>query len=394
MNLFWREKKDGRRAPGYLLYLLGGASVVAAVLVLHGRAGAPARPPPRRRGQAATVGAITQPAALMSPVQVAKKSEANPPEHSFRLRPASPAPPAATRSGSGGSFDAIDAALAAAPPLPAVEPVASDSPYAALPPALVPPRPGREEGNPEARLEKGQRLLGYRDPTAEAMGAGARSAGPAVAEPVGRASAPRGSLLHVILLTTVDTSNPSAVLQFGLVRSLVFHRRVLLPFGTRLLGRLAGHPQRDRLNLTAETILFPDGRELPVAAAAVEADETGANLRPGVAAQYFPPPPWVQLAPYLSDVVTGFLGLLESRAQSQFALGVGGLSLQSSNPATLRAPLAQASGQAIQDFTAGRLKEMEERYASYFLIPAGTEFWLQLENDLALGPLHALRIVD
>jgi len=142
---------------------------------------------------------------------------------------------------------------------------------------------------------------------------------------------------------------------------------------------------RDRLNLVADTLLYPDGLELPVNASAVEADETGGDIRPGIAATYFPPPKWVQVAPYVSDAMTGFMSLLQSRAQTQLSVGVGGVNVQTSTPDEVRAPLYQAGVQGIQDFTASRLKEVEQRYASYYLIRAGTACWLQLEADLDLS---------
>ena len=111
-----------------------------------------------------------------------------------------------------------------------------------------------------------------------------------------------------------------------------------------------------------------------------------------MAAEYFPPPTWVQLAPYVSDLATGYLGLLESRAQRQFALGAGGAVLPASAAADNgQAPLAQASAQAIQDFTQARLKEIIQRNASYYLIPAGTACWLQLDADLDLGAVRVGR---
>jgi len=173
-------------------------------------------------------------------------------------------------------------------------------------------------------------------------------------------------------------------LQFAAAGNLFFNHRLQIPFGTRFLGRLAGSPVRDRLNLSADEIVAPDGRELGISARAVEADDLGSDLRPGVAAQFIPPPAWAQLAPYVSDAVTGYLGLLQSRAQRQFVLGVGGLSLGGGS-ASASAPLEQASAQAVQDFASARLKEVEERYASHYLIPAGTECWLQLDADLDLG---------
>jgi hypothetical protein len=232
-------------------------------------------------------------------------------------------------------------------------------------------------------------LLGYRDTTADVAQVDPGRALPGETASSPEFFAPRGTLIYVCLLTTVDTGNPAAVIQFAAARSLFFNRRCQLPFGTRFLGRLSGEPVRDRINLTADTILYPDGLELPVSASAVEADETGRNVWPGVAAYYFPPPPWVQVAPYFSDFFTGAMGLLESRAQQQFAIGVGGVSVQTTGGGDLRAPLYQASAQAVQDFTQARLKEVERRYASHYLLPAGSACWLQLDADLNLAAAHA-----
>ena len=56
-----------------------------------------------------------------------------------------------------------------------------------------------------------------------------------------------------------------------------------------------------------------------------------------------------------------------------------------------RRPRARLPGseQAIQDFTEARLKELEERYAAYDMILAGTACCLQLNSDLDLSAAHA-----
>jgi hypothetical protein len=202
---------------------------------------------------------------------------------------------------------------------------------------------------------------------------------------------PRGALVRVFLLTTVDTSNPSAVIQFGVASDLIFNRVRQLEFGVRLLGRVSGHPMRERLNLSADTILYPDGLELPIKASAVEADAIGCNIRPGIGARYVPPPAWVQATPYAADLFAGVMGILQSRASQQLTLGAGGLALQQSAPDEVRGAAYQASAHAVDDFAAARLKEVEERYAAYFLVPAGTACCLQLEADLDLTPAHQPR---
>jgi hypothetical protein len=390
----WREKKDGRRAPGYLLYLLGGIAAVMMIWFLHRRTGGAAPAPRRQRAavSAAEVSAITQPAALMSPVKLPEK-RAELGARSYRLRENEPTAGAGTappESPAGDTFNAISAALAGTAggdtPLDSIGPRTAAAPhYAGLPPAF-PPEARLAPGAAEEALAPPVKLLEYRDPLADgeppAMGNGAPLRNPGTV-------VPRGTLIPVYLLTTVDTSNPAAVLQFGIAEDVVWNHRRQIPFGTRILGKLAGRPMRDRLNLTADTVLYPDGLEIPVNASAVEADETGGDIRPGIAAAYCPPPRWVQVAPYVSDAVTGFLSLLQSRAQQQLSVGVGAVTVQTSTPDEVRAPLYQAGIQGIQDFTAARLKEVEQRYASYYLIPAGTACWLQLEADLDLSAVRS-----
>jgi hypothetical protein len=402
MNPFLREKRDGRRAPGYLVYFLAGAAVFATVAILHNRVGE--SPLPRASiDRGARISPITQAASSISPVKVEKKTPSQ--ERSFRL----PSPGSAdNRSPAGGapttpnSFDPIGAALAGAPAAEVGQaPGASRaldsaggnpalaSNFAPLPPAFA-TEPART-GASQSRAGENPELLGYRDPTADIfpdLQAGLER------EPVPSAAnfvVPKGTLLRVCLLTTVDTSNPSAVIQFAMAEDLVFNRHRQLDFGTRLLGRLSGRPARGRLNLVADTVLYPDGLELPMSASAVEADEIGCNIQPGVAARHIPSPEWVTLTPYASELFSGTMGILASRANSQVALGVNGVSVQASVPDGIRGSAYQASEQAIQDFTDARLKEMEERYAAYDVIPAGTVCCLQLNSDLDLGAAHAPR---
>ena len=395
MSLFLREKSDGRRTAGYGVYLVAGLAGAALLLLLHRRAGEGA--PVRRRAPAdvSNVAPITQPAAVMSQVEVAAKQPASD-ARSYRMavradplrRVQGPDRPPAPDG-----FNAIDEALSGsagggeAPP-----------PYAELPPAFAAP-PSRRGRGPESSPagdsagtvgpSPGAGLLAYRDPTADQAGAEPGRAAALPSEPGAVFFAPRGTLISVYLLTTVDTGNPAAVIQFAAARSLYFNRRCQLPFGTRFLGRLSGAAMRDRINLAVDTILYPDGLELPVSASAVEADETGANIYPGLEGLYVPPPLWVRAAPYFSDFFTGTMGLLQSRAQQQFAVGIGGLSVQAAGGGDLRTPLYQASAQAAQDFTQARLKEVERRYASHYLVPAGTACWLELEGDLDLAAAHA-----
>jgi hypothetical protein len=404
MNPFIRERRDGRRAPGYLVYLLAGVAAFAAVAILHSRT-VESRPPRVSTDRGARVSPITQAASSISPVKVEGKA-APPQERSFRL--ASPGS-ADSRPQTGGaspardSFDPIGAALAGTPSGDAgraagVSHASLDtaggnpalaSDFAALPPAFA--DEAARSGAPASKASEHPELLGYRDPTADVVpglrGGPERELAPKASSFV----VPKGTLLRVCLLTTADTSNPSSVIQFGIASDLVFNRRRQLDFGTRLLGHLSGRPARGRINLVADTILFPDGLELPVNAIAVEADDIGCNIQPGVASRHIPPPEWVTLTPYASELFTGTMGILASRANSPVAVGLNGVSVQTTLPDGIRGAAYQASEQAIQDYTDAWLKELEERYAAYDVIPAGTACCLQLNSDLDLSAAHAPR---
>jgi len=385
MGLFLREKRDGRRAAGYLLYLLGGLGIFAVFALIEHRVGGAGQNLARAPG-------APRPGASPSPPTVAEfPGEANGGHRGSGA--GRRVPSEQPDSPQGGSFDAIAAALER----PAAEgiPAQPGSPsFAALPPALPPegasprqgPRRGETAAHPSAPAEAAPTpLLGYRDASAD----GRTASGPGVPGTHSRRPeehrVPTGTLISVYLLTDVDTGNGSEAVEFGAARALYFNHREQIPFGTRFLGRFSGQVVRDRVSLTADTVLYPDGLELPVSASAVEANDDGTGIYPGIAAYFFPPPAWAQIAPYVSEAVTGYLGLLASRSQPPITITAGSLGIQSAGAADPRTPLYQASAQAIGDFTGNRLKEIEQRYAGHYLVPAGTALWLELTSDLELG---------
>lgn len=381
-GLIWREKPDGTRALAYPVYLAGALAAWAMIYVLHDKfmpAARPALAHGHHRG--ADVGVITAAASLAAPVAEPPAAEAAE-ARSYRLRSKEPGAGRpkhrhAERADAEAEIDPIDETLHSAASASTSDPTAAG--FAPLLPALPPEAPGEAP----ARMARPQ-LLGYRDGSAD-LGAADSSAVRADAAP----ALARGAVLPVYLLTTVDTSNPAAVLQFAVAEDVYSHGVLRLHFGTRLLGRFFGRPMRDRLTLAVDTVLYPDGRHEPITATAVEADEQGADIRPGIAASFVPPPAWAQAAPYLADFATGFLGLLQSRAQQGAAIGVGGVTLATAVPEDAKGPAYQASSQAIGDFTRARLREWEDRYAAYYYIPAGTACWLQLDADFAGAYSHA-----
>jgi len=403
MAFFLREKKDGKRTIGYGVYLIAGLLAVGAIVYLHGLLVGANGPQRGRSSQASDVTAITAAAALANSINVKTQTKKKDIDPSHRLggndrpRPAAPSPAIPADD----SVDTINLALKKAALGPTADEGAAaqtndggaqaGSGGAATPafPELPPAFPVEAEPRKGTASSQRVQLFDYRDETADIPALPATNR---VAQtPASTASdiVPRGTLICVFLLTTVDTGNPSATIQFGAAKSLVFNHRFQLGFGTRFLGKLSGKPNRDRVNLTVDTILYPDGRELPISATAVEADDTGSNIRPGVEAYYFPPPAWVQISPYVADFVTGYMSLLQSRAEQGLTANIGGVSLQTAASADPRAPLYQASAQAVQAFTQARLADIEQRYATYYLIPAGTACWLQLDRDLDLNSKRA-----
>ncbi len=394
MGFFKREKKDGTRAPGYGVYLLAGIFAVGSVMFLHHRLTTRAIAAITTRPPRSNIAPVTGPAAAMARVDVKGPPSRDPATHSFRLPPKQPSP---ARSNAGDatsdSFNPIQLALQRARLPASAQTGQSSAPldeggsgrdadsavFAELPPALPPD----SQGNQAA---PGNQLFGYRDTTPlqnDAREAHIR------AKTATRFFAPKGTLICVYLLTTVDTSNPSAIIQFGTAKPLVFNHRYQLPFGTRFLGKLSGQPARNRVNLGADTILYPDGLELPVSATAVEANDRGSDIYPGIAAYYIPPPQWAQISPYIADFISGYLTLLQARADQSFAANIGGVSIRTADPTNPRPPLYEASSRAIQNFTEARLKDIEQRYATAYVVPAGTVCWLQLDRDLDLTRAHS-----
>lgn len=401
MSLLVREKPDGSRGAGYLVYLACGAGAIAAIFVLHRRlAGEGPHRVPARRDTAADVSSITQPSSAVSPVRVSSRTPAAA-SKSYRLggQPDRAEAPGASQKPSAEPFDPIGVAVAEAPltgtdgrggRMAPIDAGGAEPAYAALPPAFEPEPPRSAKGPAESRSGSRAALFGYRDREADPAAEGGPPRAAAPVPPPGD-WLPRGTLIFAYLLTTVDTSNPAAVIEFAVARDVTYHNRCRIGFGTRILGRIRGRPVRSRVNLGADTLLFADGTERSLAASAVEADEAGSSVRPGVSARYVPPPPWVRAAPYASDLFTGFMGLLESRAQAPWTAGMGGYSVPSGQGG-LRAPLYQAGAQAMQDFAQARLREFEERYAAYYLVPAGSECWLQLDSDLDLSAARSGRV--
>jgi hypothetical protein len=328
------------------------------------------------------VASITEAAAAIATVKVNPKAGSslylvNDRVDSRDWQPAAKPVPAAV---SPEAFNPIAAALTTGSPGAATR-ADPDAAYARLLPSF------ETEGEAAPGKSPAPLLLGYRDRSADSAPASNSPAGSAA--PASIYLVPKGTLIAAYLLTEVDTANPAAILEFASARPLFFNHREQLPFGTRFLGALSGQAMRDRLNVEVDTILYPDGLELPFRGNCVEADESGASIRPGVGAIFHPPPAWVQVAPYFSDFFTGYLGLLASRSQPQVTIGTGGVSVQSSGPASPQAQLYQASSQAVQAFAEARLREIEQRYAAHYVIPAGTGCWLQLAADIDLRAAHA-----
>ena len=402
MGFFIREKQDGHRTAGYGIYLAAGVLAFVTVKILHDRVvGVPATVPVRALPRS-NVASITEAAAIIAPIKSAAPRARNAESESFRLEKTAPSPQALPASAAEpDSFNAIAQALKeAASPSRANDARAPRSldegasttdrasapVFAALPPAFVAEPAGRPNADSGATLAP--QLFGYRDPTAESV-TPKLAVGPNDENTRTRFLVPRGSLIAVYLLTTVDTGNPTATLQFATASPLRFNGREQIPFGTRFLGRISGAVVRDRLILTADTVLYPDGRQLPIVATAVEADASGARIYPGVAAYFFPPPTWAQVAPYVAEFASGFAASLQSRIAQPFSASVGGVAVTTaSSSSDPRASLYQASTQALQDFSQARLKEIEQRYASHYLVPAGTACWLQLDRDLDLSRAH------
>ncbi len=194
---------------------------------------------------------------------------------------------------------------------------------------------------------------------------------------------PRGEIIPVYIMQTVQTGKFPTLVQFAVARTVWFNGKPVLPFGTRFMAS-AGLGVRDRILFNIDSLQRRDGLEIAVSGMVLGPDQAT-----GLPGYYVPPPTLVQLAPYIGNFAEAYGNLLKLRlSKNSYQVGAFGVNVTpdaSGNP-TQEIALSAAS-QALGDFIASQVSDLRERYAAYLAIPAGTPASVQLTANTDLSAL-------
>ena len=83
---------------------------------------------------------------------------------------------------------------------------------------------------------------------------------------------PLGSMIDCLLIHNIVTNNFSAPVIAQVWEDFYFGGKLLLPFGTRIYGTARAGKERDRVLVAFHTVVFQDGREVPIKAVGLSAD--------------------------------------------------------------------------------------------------------------------------
>ncbi|HKB91315.1 MAG TPA: TrbI/VirB10 family protein, partial [Opitutaceae bacterium] len=203
---------------------------------------------------------------------------------------------------------------------------------------------------------------------------------PAIVQPTGFQTGqflPRGYTLAVYLIRPVNTLDLSGMVELGIGENAVFNHHLQLPFGTRIYGTASTPNVSDRIAISVDAMVFPDGQELPITGVVLDMDGL-----PGVRGYYFPQPIAVQAFPYLNEAAIGFLESNKSLDQTVTA-STQGLSTRSRS--TLKNQVNSGAQKGIASALQHQQEELDRRYPPYVLVKAGTGAWIQLTTALDLN---------
>ncbi len=197
---------------------------------------------------------------------------------------------------------------------------------------------------------------------------------------------PRGELIEVYLLDTIETGNLASYVEFGVARNRYFNsHRPVLPFGAILIGASSQTGVRDRIQVSISAMRLRDGREFPIAGVVKDIDR-----RVGIKAYYIPQPKLVQLAPYVDDFLRSYLEILaQNRSSAQLQVGPVGLQMQPSVTGQAKDEALLAASTAVRDFAQKQLEELQSRYAAHLVAPRGLSVLVQLTSPFDAEPIYA-----
>lgn len=185
---------------------------------------------------------------------------------------------------------------------------------------------------------------------------------------------PRGYMFPVYILSTVQTVGQEDMVVMAVAENVVFQHKVQLPFGTRLLGQGAATSFEDRIAINVDTILYPDGRELPISAFLKDPFD----LSSGVRGYYIPQPLRVQLTPYVNEFLATWLEATVDRYSNNQDSDNGDSDEDS------RVSALEGGSDLIRDQARKIQDRLNNRFPEKVVIPIGTKAYVQLRSALDL----------
>lgn len=191
---------------------------------------------------------------------------------------------------------------------------------------------------------------------------------------------PRGAIIPVYVLSMVKTGTMEDMVEMGVAKNVIFNGKVQLPFGTRILGSAAMAGDGDRVAINVDTILFPNGEELPISATVKDMDRG-----PGIRAYYIPQPLWVQLLPYVNNFLAAYLNTLQKTITTDvsYVTPTGQTITQQQQVSDLsdsQTQLLSSASQSLQQATIVTMQELNKLYKPYLVVPPGTPAFVQLRQ--------------
>jgi len=363
-----RTLPDGRTAAGPLFYILISVGILGLFIYYHYRASGEAKPPPKRVDKAQ----VDQRAAQVSQGEIKDEEAAK-----FTL-------PVGPRQEGDSMIDQF-VKLTEYDPEESEEKDKKDSDGTLV---LATPTPTPFIAPPQAApttlaVEPTMLVQGVKPtptPTPRPPGEPPGGSRPRPSGFETKKFLPRGAVIPVYVLSMIKTGNMEDMVEMGVAKNVVFNGKVQLPFGTRILGSAAGAGDGDRIAVNVDTILFPNGDELPISATVKDMDRG-----PGIRGYYIPQPLWLQMLPYVNNFLAAYLNTLQKTITTDVTyVTPNGMTVtqqqQTSDLSDAQTQLLSSASQSLQQATLVTMQELNKLYKPYLVVPPGTPAFVQLRQ--------------
>lgn len=239
---------------------------------------------------------------------------------------------------------------------------------------------GANPGNPGAFVVYRRKDLD--PPAASEVPAPALPAKPTTPTYVDGKFLPRAHEIVAYTLDAIRTDQPQPLIRLGVAQDVIFRSKVVVPFGTMIIGTATGAPAAgNRVPVAVNALQWTDGSEV-----ALSAVVKGLDGAAGVPGYYIPTPAMVHVGAIGTRFVEAYMDLLYARRQQSLSVQIGGATVGTSPGSTVSPEneALAATSDTIKTYLQSQLKEVQQRNAPYFVIPAGTKVKLQLLNPLSI----------